>query len=182
MTKMLKRIVALVLVVLSLSLQGCLSATAGLKSYVDAYDGYEFAYPNGWIEIKVPNGPDVVLHDFVEPSENVSVIIGDIPEGKTLEDLGTPSEVGQRLAQRTISSNDNTRKAELISATSRERGENTYYLLEYLVQLPEQTRHNLASVVVQRGKLFTFNASTTERRWEKLSDKFRQVVSSFSVY
>ena len=64
----------------------------------------------------------------------------------------------------------------------RERGENTYYLLEYLVQLPEQTRHNLASVVVQRGKLFTFNASTTERRWEKLNNKFRQVVGSFSVY
>ncbi len=179
---MLKRIVALGLIVLSLSLQGCVSAAAGLKSYINAYDGYEFAYPNGWIEIKVPDGPDVVLHDFVEPSENVSVIIGDVPEGKTLEDLGTPSEVGQRLAQRTISLDDNTRKAELISATSRERGENTYYLLEYTVQLPEQTRHNLASVVVRRGKLFTFNASTTENRWQKLQGKFRQVVNSFSVY
>lgn len=179
---MVKRIIALVLVVLSLSLQGCVSAAAGLKSYVDAYDGYEFAYPNGWVEVNVPDGPDVVLHDFVEPSENVSVIIGAVPDGKTLEDLGTPSEVGQRLAQRSITTDDGTRKAELVGATSLERDDNTYYLLEYLVQLPDQTRHNLASVVVRRGKLFTFNASTTENRWQKMGDKFRQVVASFSVY
>ncbi|MEM7770600.1 MAG: photosystem II reaction center PsbP [Cyanobacteria bacterium P01_E01_bin.6] len=179
---MLKRIVAVVLVVLSVSLQGCVSTGAGLKSYIDAYDGYEFAYPNGWVEIKVPNGPDVVIHDFIDPSENASVIIGDVPEGKTLEELGTPSEVGQRLAQRAISSEDSSRKAELIGATSLDRGESTYYLLEYVVQLPEQTRHNLSSVVVRRGKLFTFNVSTTENRWQRLSDKFKQVVTSFSVY
>ncbi|MEB3213721.1 MAG: photosystem II reaction center PsbP [Leptolyngbyaceae bacterium] len=179
---MLKRIVAIVLVILSFSLQSCVSAGAGLKSYIDAYNGYEFAYPNGWVEIKVPGGPDVVLHDFVDPSENVSVIIGDVPDGKTLAELGTPSEVGQKLAQRAISSDDGTRKAELISATSQEHGENTYYLLEYMVQLPEQTRHNLASVVVRRGQLFTLNISTTEQRWQRLSDQFKQVANSFSVY
>ncbi|MEL6221713.1 MAG: photosystem II reaction center PsbP [Cyanobacteria bacterium J06627_8] len=179
---MLKRIITVFLVVLSFSLQSCVSTGAGLKSYVDAYNGYEFAYPNGWVEVKVPNGPDIVLHDFVDPSENVSVIIGEVPDGKTLQDLGTPSEVGQRLAQRAISSDDGTRKAELIGATSQERADNVYYLLEYLVQLPNQTRHNLASVVVQRGQLFTLNVSTTEKRWERLSNQFKQVVSSFSVY
>lgn len=178
---MLKRIAAIVLVILSLSLQSCVSAAAGLKSYVDAYKGYEFAYPNGWVEIKVPDGPDIVFHDFVEPSENVSVMIGDVPDGKTLDDLGTPSEVGQRLAQQTISNLEN-RQAELVSAQSRQVDSNTYYLLEYVVTLPDQVRHNLASVVVRRGKLFTFNASTTESRWHKMSDKFRQVVNSFSVY
>jgi photosystem II oxygen-evolving enhancer protein 2 len=180
--EMLKRIIAVILVVLSFSLQSCVSTGAGLKSYVDAYSGYEFAYPNGWVEIKIPDGPDVVLHDFVDPSENVSVIIGDVPDGKTLAELGTPSEVGQRLAQRAISSEDGTRKAELISATSQERGDNTYYLLEYVVQLPEQTRHNLASVVVNRGQLFTLNVSTKESRWQRLSNQFKQVAASFSVY
>ncbi|HEY9648017.1 MAG TPA: photosystem II reaction center PsbP, partial [Chroococcidiopsis sp.] len=58
---MLKRIAAVVLVVLSLSLQGCIPAAAGFKSFIDSYDGYEFLYPNGWLEIKVSNGPDVVL-------------------------------------------------------------------------------------------------------------------------
>lgn len=178
---MLKRIAAVFLVMLSLSLQSCVSATSGLKSYVDAYDGYEFAYPNGWIEIKVPDGPDVVLHDFVEPSENVSVIISDVPEGKTLEDLGTPTEVGQRLAQG-ANFEKGDRQAELISADARQVDSDTYYLLEYVVRLPDQTRHNLASVVVSRDKLYTFNASTLQNRWNKMSDKFRTVVRSFSVY
>lgn len=178
---MLKRVVAVVLVILSLSLQSCVSATSGLKSYIDSYDGYEFAYPNGWTEIKVPDGPDVVLHDFVEPSENVSVIISEIPEGKTLEDLGSPTEVGQRLAQGANFS-EGDRQAELVRADSRQVDSETYYLLEYVVQLPDQTRHNLASVVVRRGKLFTFNASTLEERWSKMADKFQTVVRFFSVY
>ncbi len=178
---MLKRVAAVFLVVLSLSLQSCVSATSGLKSYVDAYDGYEFAYPNGWIKINVADGPDVVLHDFVEPSENVSVVISDVPDGKSLEDLGTPAEVGQRLAQGP-NFEESDRQVELISADSREIESGTYYLLEYVVRLPEQTRHNLASVVVTRGKLYTFNASTLQNRWNKMSEKLRTVVRSFSVY
>ncbi|PSB66499.1 photosystem II oxygen evolving complex protein PsbP, partial [filamentous cyanobacterium CCP1] len=53
---------------------------------------------------------------------------------------------------------------------------------EYVVQLPNQVRHNLASVAVRRGQLFTLNLSTTERRWEKIQDTFYKVVESFSVY
>ena len=44
-----------------------------------------------------------------------------------------------------------------------------YYLLEYAVKLPnQQERHNISSVAVSRGKLFTFNASVPEKRWQKL--------------
>jgi photosystem II oxygen-evolving enhancer protein 2 len=180
---MLKRIAAILLIVLCLTLQGCVSATAGLKSYVDSYDGYEFLYPNGWIPVDVPDGPDVVLRDLIEETENVSVIISDVPEGKSLKDLGTPTEVGQRLAKNSIGSLPG-RSAELVAALSRTSPETniTYYLLEYAVQLPNQLRHNLASVAVRRGKLFTFNISTPESRWQKVSDKFRKVAASFTVY
>ena len=110
---MFRRLAVVVMIILGVTLQSCVSATAGLKSYVDSYDGYQFLYPNGWVNVNVPNGPDVVFHDFVEPSENASVVISDVPEGKTLADLGTPSDVGQRLANRSISSNADERKAEL---------------------------------------------------------------------
>jgi len=70
---MLKQIAAILLVVLSLSLTGCASAASGLKSYVDSTDGYEF-YP-GWLPVKVSNGPDVVFHDLIETTENVSVVV-----------------------------------------------------------------------------------------------------------
>lgn len=178
---MLKRIAVLLLVSLVVILQGCSVGTT-LQSYADNYDGYEFLYPNGWVTVKVPGGPDVVLHDLIEETENVSVIINPVPEGKTLEDLGTPSEVGYRLQKQAIAPEDSGRQAELISADRKDVDGKTYYLLEYEVKLPNQVRHNLASVIVRRGQLFTFNLSTTERRWEKVQNQFRQVVNSFSVY
>ncbi len=179
---MLKQIAAVLLIVLSLSLQSCVSAVAGLKSYVNSYQGYEFLYPNGWVPVKVDNGPDLVLHDLIEETENVSVVINPIPDSKSLQELGSPSEVGYRLSKNAIAPPDSGRTAELVNAEARQAGDQTYYLLEYAVKLPTQDRHNFASVVARRGQLYTFNLSTTEKRWEKSQDKFRQVVNSFSVY
>ena len=179
---MLKTIAAVLLLVLTLSLNGCATGVSGLKSYVDTTDGYEFLYPNGWLPVKVSDGPDVVFHDMIERSENVSVVMSKVPEGKTLADLGTPGEVGYQLQKNAIAPPNSGRKAELVNAEARESGDKTYYLLEYSVKLPNQQRHNLASVAVSRGKLYTLNASTTEKRWEKLRDVFEQVAKSFSVY
>ncbi len=180
---MLKRIAALLLVVLSLSLTSCASAASGLKSYVDSTDGYQFLYPNGWLPVKVSNGADVVLHDLIETSENVSVVVSPVPEGKTLVELGTPSEVGYKLGKSAIAPPDSGREAELVNAGTLESGGKKYYLLEYAVKLPnQQERHNLTSVAVSRGKLYTFNASTPEKRWPKVKQVFELVVNSFSVY
>jgi photosystem II oxygen-evolving enhancer protein 2 len=180
---MLKRIAVVLLVVLSLSLQSCVSAAAGLKGYVDSSDGYEFLYPNGWVPVRVEDGPDIVFHDLIQETENVSVVISPVPDGKTLQELGTPSEVGYKLSKNAIAPPDSGREAELVNAESKQVGDITYYLLEYEVKLPDQQeRHNLASVVVRRGQLFTLNLSATERRWSKMKDLFQDVVSSFSVY
>lgn len=179
---MLRRIAIAVLLVLSLSLQSCASATSGLKSYVDSYDGYQFLYPVGWVPVQVSDGPDIVFHDLIQETENVSVVISPLPDNKTLEDLGSPSEVGYRLSKNAIAPPDSGREAELVNAEARQLGDVTYYLLEYAVKLPNQLRHNLASVVVRRGQLFTFNVSTTEQRWQKLQAKMRAIADSFSVF
>lgn len=179
---MLKRIAVVLLIVLSLSLQSCVSGVAGLKSYIDSYDGYQFLYPNGWVPVKVSEGPDVVFHDLINETENVSVVISPVPEGQSLQDLGTPTEVGYKLSKSAIAPTGSGREAELVNAEARELGAEVYYNLEYAVRLPNQERHNLASVVVRRGKLFTFNTSTTEQRWSKVEDTFHQMIDSFSVY
>jgi photosystem II oxygen-evolving enhancer protein 2 len=179
---MLKRIAAILLVILGLSLQSCASAASALVSYVDSYDGYEFLYPNSWVAVKVPDGPDVVLHDLIEETENVSVVINPVSDNKSLLDLGTPSEVGYRLSKNAIAPPGSGREAELVNAAAREVDGVTYYLLEYAVKLPNQLRHDLASVTVRRGQLFTLNLSTSDRRWEKAKDAFYRVVESFSVY
>lgn len=179
---MLRRMAVVLLLLLSLSLQSCGAISSNLMSYADNYDGYEFLYPTGWVPVKVEGGPDIVLHDLIEETENVSVIISDVPEGKTLAEIGSPSEVGYRLSKSAIAPPDSGRTAELINAEERSVNDVTYYLLEYAVKLPDQLRHNLTSVVVRRGQLFTFSLSSTEQRWEKVQDLFRKVVSSFSVY
>ncbi len=175
-----------ILIILSLTLVGCSSGVGGLKNYVDAKQGYEFLYPNGWISVQVENasaGVDVVFRDIIERSENLSVVISDIPDDKNLTDLGTPSEVGYIFMQQVNSNPNLNREAELITAAAKPVGDKTYYILEYQVELPsDQERHNLASVVVSRGKLFTFNLSTNQRRWEKVKTLFEIVVNSFSVY
>lgn len=179
---MLKTIAALLLLVLSLGLYSCTTGVSGLKSYVDSIDGYEFLYPNGWQQVQVTDGPDVVFHDLIERTENLSVIVSSVPEGKTLTDLGTPGEVGYQLQKKAIAPDNTNRQAELVNAEVRESGDKTYYFLEYNVKLPNQERHNLASVAVSRGKLYTFNASTTQKRWSRMHDVLEQVVKSFSVY
>ena len=181
---MFKRIAVILLLVFSLSLQvGISPASAnGFKRYEDTSDSYRFFYPNGWVAVKVNNGADIVFHDIIEPSENVSVVISPISRDKTLADLGTPGEVGYKLGKSAIAPPNSGRTAELVNAEAREVGAKNYYMLEYAVKLPNQERHNLASVAINRGKLYTFNASTTEKRWNKVRSLLKQVVNSFTVY
>ncbi|MCY7393850.1 MAG: photosystem II reaction center PsbP family protein [Leptolyngbyaceae cyanobacterium CAN_BIN12] len=179
---MLKRTVVMLMVVISLSLQGCVSGATGFKSFVDSLDGYQFLYPNGWLQVQVSDGPDVVFHDIIEQTENVSVVINPVTAGKSLKDLGDPTQVGYKLSKSAIAPPNSGREAELVNAEAREIGGKTYYLLEYAVKVGDKARHNLASVAVSRGKLYTINASTTEERWERMKDMIEKTVRSFSVY
>lgn len=182
---MLRSVVSIFLVFTTFLLSSCVSPTSGLNPYVDGADGYRFLYPNGWMEVNVPKsseGVDVVFRDFIEQGENLSVIISNIDKDTNLSDLGTPSDVGYRFMEKVNQNSDNGREAELISAEKREQNLIDYYLLEYRVKLGDnQYRHNLASVVTRNGKLYTFNISTTESRWESVASKFQTVVKSFSL-
>jgi photosystem II oxygen-evolving enhancer protein 2 len=176
---------ALWVLVIGLSLTAVPPAIAAnnFKQYANVPNGYEFSYPNGWVEVKVASGPDVVFHDIIETTENVSVVINPIQGSKTLAELGSPGEVGYRLSKAAIAPPDSGRVAELVDAEAREIGGLNYYLLEYAVKLPsQQLRHNLASAVIRNGKLYTFNLSTREQRWEKLKPMFQAIVQSFQVY
>lgn len=183
---MFKSFFAGLLVVLSLVMSSCATGVSGLQSYVNTSKGYEFLYPNGWIPVTLGTSArktvDVVFRDLVERTENLSVIINDVPEGKTLSDLGSPSEVGYRLLKVINSTPDSEREAEFIRAEARENNGQKYYLLEYEEDLPQQEeRHNIASVAVSRGKIFTFNLSTPQRRWDTVKDSFEVAAKSFTV-
>lgn len=184
--KMFKKLLIALLAVLTISLYGCSLGISGLQSYVNATNGYEFLYPNGWVPVDVKQaseGVDVVFRDIIERTENLSVIISSVPDNKSLEDLGTPSEVGYRFLQAANGNANSPREAQFLNAESRQGNGKTYYLLEYQVKLPDrQERHNISSVAVSRGKLFTFNVSTRQGRWDDVKDTFEAVARSFQVY
>jgi photosystem II oxygen-evolving enhancer protein 2 len=182
---MLKSLLASLLIILSITLSSCSAGVSGLQSYVNPTKGYEFLYPNGWIPVDLKSsasGVEVVFRDLIERSENLSVIVSDIPANKSLEDLGTPSEVGYRFLQLVNNNPNLDRQAEFITAESNTRDGQTYYHLEYEVELSDRRpRHNVATVAVSRGKLFTFNLSTTTDRWSKVKDTFEVAARSFTV-
>ena len=60
--------------------------------------------------------------------------------------------------------------------------ERKFYDLEYSIDLEEKSRHEIATVVVDRGYLYTLAASTSEQRWSKMQDTFKRVVSSFTFF
>jgi photosystem II oxygen-evolving enhancer protein 2 len=164
------------------TLQGCVAVGGGLNAFTDEIDGYRFLYPNGWIQIKVNNGPDVVFHDLIEQTENVSVVINPVPGRKSLSDLGTPSEVGEQLSKSAIAPPDSGRTAELLKAEEREANGKKYYSLEYLISLADgRQRHSIASAAISRGKLFTLNASTPQGRWDMMQPALERSIESFTV-
>ncbi|MCC0176524.1 photosystem II reaction center PsbP family protein [Waterburya agarophytonicola K14] len=183
---MFKSFFAGLLIILSVAISSCSAGVSGLQSYVNTSKGYEFLYPNGWIPVTLGasarKSVDVVFRDLVERTENLSVIINEVPDGKTLEDLGTPSEVGYRLLKAINKAPNSDVEAEFLRAESRQGKDKTYYLLEYEENLPDQEeRHNIASVSVSRGKIFTFSLSTPERRWDSVKDSFEVAAKSFTV-
>jgi photosystem II oxygen-evolving enhancer protein 2 len=178
---MLKRMAIIAVLVISLTLQGCVSLGGGLKAYVDALDGYRFLYPNGWMQVAVKEGPDIVFHDLIEETENVSVVMSALTGSKQLTDLGSPGEVGLQLVDKVLAPANSNRTAEVLAANSRTTGEKTYYDFEFLVKSPNGDRHNVSSVSISRGKLYTLNVSAPERRWQTVEEIFRKVAGSFTV-
>lgn len=181
---MFKQAVCALLVALTVCLSGCVTTTGtgGLVPFVDSKDGYSFLYPNGWLQTSLKNGPDVLFHDIIEPSENVSVMIGKLTSANSLEEIGTAQDIGLRMQEKIVAVPGSGREAALVNAEQRELDGIPYYLLEYEVKRSRgEARHDLVNVTAIRGNLYTLSVSTLESRWLKLKDIFYKVASSFVV-
>jgi len=171
----------LLAVLLAVSLVGCSAAAAGLNSYQSPDGRYAFLYPTGWTRVQVSGGPQVVFHDLINSDETLSLVVSEVDPDNDLSVLGSAVAVGERLRRQVIAPEGSGRAAELLQAEERQESGRTFYDLEYAVHLQDRDRHELATVVVDRGRLYTFAASTNEIRWGKVNDLFHQVVTSFTL-
>jgi photosystem II oxygen-evolving enhancer protein 2 len=144
---------SLVALALAVVLAGCSAAAAGLNSFQSPDGRYAFLYPTGWTRVQVSDGPQVVFHDLINSDETLSLVISDVNATNNLEDLGSAVAVGEKLRRVVIAPEGSGREAELVEASEREDGGRTFYDLEYTVHLNDRDRHELATVVVDRGRL-----------------------------
>ena len=169
-------------VVLVFSLGACAGGpTAGLQSFQSPDGRYAFLYPTGWTRVQVSNGPQVVFHDLIHSDETVSLVVSNVDQTNDLNELGSAVAVGERLRRELIATEGSGRSADLTEATEREVKGHTFYDLEYAVHLPDRDRHELATVVVDRGRLYTLATSVNEERWDKVSDLCGRVVTSLNL-
>ena len=180
---MLKRAVSTLLVLFALFLTSCANTpTSGLIPFADSKDGYRFLYPNGWTETKGNSMIDILFHDIIEPSENVSVAISKLETVKALEEIGDPDAIGLRLQRRVVAPEGSGRQAKLLNAEQRAVGDRSYYTFEYAVKrLQGEPRHDLVTVSTNRGNLYTLSISSSERRWDRVKDLFIRVAKSFTI-
>jgi photosystem II oxygen-evolving enhancer protein 2 len=162
-------------------LAACSASAAGLQSFQSPDGRYAFLYPTGWNRVQVSEGPQVVFHDLINSDETLSLVISDVNTINNLSDLGSAEAVGERLRQVVIAPEGSGRQAELVEARERELGGRTFYDLEYDVHLADRNRHELATVVADRGRLYTFAASTNDVRWPKVRELFQRVITSFNL-
>ena len=153
---------------------------AGLEAYQSPDGRYAFFYPTGWTRVNVDGGPEIIYHDLINSNETLSLVISDINNDVELEQLGTPLEVGETLISKVIAPEGSGRTVKLLNASKRDASNHVFYDLEYKLDINNQERHELATVVIDRESLYTFAVGTNEERWSKVNNLFVKVVESFN--
>jgi photosystem II oxygen-evolving enhancer protein 2 len=173
----------LLLIILCFALSACSGGiNAGLEAYQSPDGRYAFLYPTGWTRVKVDGGPEIIYHDLINSNETLSLVISDVNKEVELEQLGDPKEVGQTLITKVIAPEGSGRSVKLIDANKREASNHIFYDLEYELNLNDQDRHELATVVIDRGTLYTFAVGTNEERWNKVDGIFTNFVFDFAIF
>ena len=170
---------SLLAIALVLTLGACSTGgTSGLEPFKSQDGRYGFLFPTGWTRVAVDNGPEVVYHDLINSDETLSLVISKLDNEVDLDDLGGADAVGERLFGENVNSNP----IQLLEAIEREVDGRKFYDLEYSVKLEDKSRHEFATVVVDRGYLYTLAASSSEQRWSKMEDIYKRVVNSFTFF
>ncbi len=166
---------------LVLSLGACSGGpSAGLEPFQSPDGRYGFLFPTGWTRVEVSGGPAVVFHDLINIDETLSLVVSPLNNDVDLESLGSPEEIGQKLFDQVINSNSSGPDIELIQTNKRESAGHIFYDLEYKLNSPERSRHELATISIDRGYLYTFAATTNENRWPNVKSLFARVINSFT--
>lgn len=113
--------------------------SVGLREYIDTFDGYQFNYPQNWIQVRGA-GADIFFRDPYVLDENISVELSSPSSStyKSVEDLGPPEEAGKKVLKQYLTEFMSTRlgvrrESNILSTSSRVADDGrTYYQVEVM--------------------------------------------------
>lgn len=126
--------------------------------------------PSGWNKFEGEVGAyDVKWQDLVDPAENIKISTSPVKSTTTSIDvLGNVQDVGKSLASK--------RNAELVKAQERLTEGILFYKFDFA--LKDGTRQ-LLQLCVNKGKIWSLDASAKQQRWPKREDLYENVLGSF---
>ncbi len=167
---------------LTLVLSSC-GSSVGLRTYKDSEGLISFSYPNGMVAVDSPSLSEakVVLTDLVNNAETVSLMVSPYAQVESIEAMGSPTEVGQRVKEHILAPEGSNREATLLNAGQLQTNNTTYYLLEFNTFIAGVPRHDMVTVTIKHDQLYTLTASTSDSRWPQMKDTFYTVAQSLRV-
>lgn len=110
---------------------------------------------------------DIKWQDVIQPLEFVTVLTAPVPKEKRLHDLGSVEKLGNKLA--------GGRGGKLVSAAEKDIDGVPAYVFE----IKKGASRQLTLLSVNKQKLYSVNASCSEKRWSRRENLLRGVVDSF---
>lgn len=141
-----------------------------LEPFQDGPRSIRIMVPSGWNKFDGEVGAyDLKWQDLVDRNENIKISSTPVKSSTTsIDALGEIQDVGVSLA--------NKRNAKLISATERLTDGVLFYKFDFAIN---DGTHQLLQLCVCKGKLWSIDASSTEKRWSKRSELYENVFGSF---
>jgi photosystem II oxygen-evolving enhancer protein 2 len=142
-----------------------------LEKFADTQRGLSILAPSGWNKFEGEVGAyDIKWQDLVDPKENVK--ISSTPVKSTTTSISALGEdvqaIGSSLAAK--------RNAKLVMAEERLTDGILFYTFEFAIN---DGTHQLLSLCVNKGKIWSLDANTTEKRWSKREELYKNIVGSF---
>lgn len=139
-----------------------------LEPFIDTQKGYKLYKPTGWNQFDADPGVyDIKFQDIIESETTVQVSSSPVATATSVSALGELQEVGAKFAK--------SRQAELVSANERE----VEGSLVYTFELKGELYHELLALCINRGKLFRVTTVTSNKKWAKRQEMYKNIVASF---
>ncbi|KAL7510624.1 hypothetical protein ACHAXN_007483 [Cyclotella atomus] len=140
-----------------------------LERYQDSR-GWQILAPAGWNSFDGEVGAyDKKWQDLVDPTDNIKVSSSPVKSTTTsIDALGPVADVGASLAAK--------RNAKLINAEERQTEGVLFYLFDFAL---DDDTHQILQLCVNKGKIWSLDANTKEKRYAKRKEMYYNIMGSF---